>query len=60
MTPSEFAARRFPAQVPLRDDAYLTGVADLLNGAPFSVVFNVYDPKHGTSVMFGNDAAGPL
>jgi hypothetical protein len=61
-TPTEFAARLFPAQeyVPLRDDAYLTGIAGLLNSAPFGVVFNAYDPKQGTGVLFGNAAAGPL
>jgi hypothetical protein len=60
--PSEVAAKLFPAQeyVPLRSAAYLSGIADLLNGAPFGVVFNAYDPKAGTCVLFGNTAAGPL
>jgi len=43
--------------VPLRDD-YLTEVADLLNSAPFGVVFNACDPKQGMGMMFGNAAAG--
>lgn len=61
-TPSEWAATLFPAQeyVPLRSAAYLGGIADLLNAAPFGVVFNAYDPRHGTGVLFGNPAAGPL
>src|SRR5882762_2783846 len=38
-TPSEFAANLFPAQeyVPLRSDSYLSGIAELLNAAPFGV-----------------------
>jgi hypothetical protein len=61
-TPTEFAARLFPAQeyVPLRSDSYLSGIADLLNAAPFGVVFNAYDPRQGTGVLFGNAAASPL
>jgi hypothetical protein len=46
--------------VPLRSDAYLAGIADLLNAAPFGVVFNAYDPRQGTGVLFGNAAARPL
>jgi len=61
-TPSEFAASLFPAQefVPLRSDSYLSGIAELLNAAPFGVVFNTYDPIQGTGALFGNTAAGPL
>ncbi len=61
-TPSEVAARLFPAQeyVPLRSAAYLNGIADLLDTAPFGVVFNAYDPKTGTGALFGNAAARPL
>ena len=61
-TPSEVAARLFPAQeyVPLRSEAYLSGIADLLNSAPFGVVFNAYDPRQGTGALFGNAAAGLL
>jgi hypothetical protein len=61
-TPSELAASLFPAQeyVPLRSDSYLSGIADLLNAAPFGVVFNAYDPKQGVGALFGNAAAGPL
>src|SRR6516225_8454654 len=56
------AARLFPAQeyVPLRSEAYLSGIADLLNSAPFGVVFNAYDPRQGTGALFGNAAAGLL
>ena len=62
VTPSEFAARLFPAQeyVPLRSDAYLAGIANLLNAAPFGVVFNAYDPSKGTGTLFGNAAVGRL
>lgn len=61
-TPSDWAARLFPAQefVPLRSASYLGGIAGLLNAAPFGVVFNAYDPRHGTEALFGNAAAGPL
>lgn len=61
-TPSEWAATLFPAQeyVPLRSAAYLEGIARLLDAAPFGVVFNAYDPRRGTGVLFGNPAAGPL
>src|SRR4051812_16721908 len=52
----------FPAQeyVPLRSDSYLSGIAALLNAAPFGVVFNAYDPIQGVGALFGNAAAGPL
>jgi hypothetical protein len=38
----------------------LSGIADLLNGAPFAVVFNAYDPRQGTGALFGNALARPL
>lgn len=61
-TPSEIVTALLPAQeyVPLRSAAYLDEIAALLNGAPFGVVFNAYDPAHGTAVLFGNRAAVPL
>ena len=46
--------------MPLRSEAYLSGIADLLNSAPFGVVFNAYDPRQGTGALFGNAAAGLL
>jgi hypothetical protein len=61
-TPAEFAARLLPAQeyVPLRSEAYLGEIADLLNGAPFGVVFNAYDPVRGIEALFGNSVALPM
>jgi hypothetical protein len=61
-TPAEFAAKLLPAQefVPLRSEAYLGEIADLLNGAPFGVVFNTYDPVRGMGALFGNRAALPM
>jgi hypothetical protein len=58
-TPAEFAARLLPAQefLPLRSDTYLGEIADLLNSAPFGVVFNAYDPAHGIGALFGNAVA---
>ena len=61
-TPAEFAAKLLPAQefVPLRSETYLGEIADLLNAAPFGVVFNAYDPARGTGALFGNGPALPL
>ncbi len=55
----DFSAALLPAQeyVPLRNATYLAGIADLLNGTGIGAVFNAYDPRAGTGVLFGNDAA---
>jgi len=54
-----FADRVLPAQqyVPARSDASFRATADTLNASTIGVVFNSYDPKHGTGFLYGNDAA---
>jgi len=44
----------------MRSDSYLSGIAELLNAAPFGIVFNGYDAVQGMGALFGNTAAGPL
>ena len=55
----DLSAAMFPAQryKPVRSEAYLAEMAEVLNGASMGVVFNAYEPKSGDGKLFGNDAA---
>jgi hypothetical protein len=56
---AEMWEKMLPAQqcVPTRSRAYFQTVSQVLNDAPFGVVFNAYSLAEGNGVLFGNERA---